>query len=147
MLLNGVVALLPAVHTLLAEETHHIVRVIGVGLKKEASMGKLKRAVISTGLGELDSKAGQSHALWSNLLVRPTGRFVTASSRCRASFLLRLERGKATLVREVLVNIVRSHVETRSRCWLQAEFAVLIQESGRYKLYAGCRVQHEYRRL
>jgi hypothetical protein len=59
VLLRGVVALLPAVHILLAEETHHIVWVIRVGLKEEASMCELKRDKwLAWVTGELDCKMG-----------------------------------------------------------------------------------------
>jgi hypothetical protein len=43
--------------------------------------------------------------------VRPTGRFVAASSRCRPALLLRLERGEAGLVCQILLRVIRSHVE------------------------------------
>lgn len=51
-----------------------------------------------------------SYGLWCNLLVRPTEGLVTASSCCRPSLLLGLERGQAALQGHIFViNVVGSH--------------------------------------
>jgi hypothetical protein len=86
MLGDGVVAVLPTIHVLAAEETFDIIRVVRSRAKEEAGLCKLQAYVRDTFSTRL--QLGASYALGGNILVWPVQRLaITASGRGRSTVL------------------------------------------------------------